>query len=762
MNKIDLFEITIKNSIKNNNKKTGQKEVRKIHKYLEHKTQVSSDVTIRLLRLCCNYYHSFDLIHEHIKTLESLANFYLEFNAMQAAYRAIVEASEIAMENDKLKEFIGLHKLLLTACFHDKDLDGAIECYEIIKQLSTDVPIDVDVMFNIGTVYLQKNRLDEAIEIFEKIISHDSALIKFNCQANLAICHRQKNNINKSLSILEKMDSSCIHDVDYVIEFELIYSKSLILGGKFSEAIVRMTNAVKLIEYKMESVLKLYYRRGLREKYVSRLERLILSIPPEKINTDILYVLSFTRSNQTSDWMNILEWCDGVYENVKVSIKDISDLEISVQHVANNGAPFLYGMLEKYDDHHDVHNRWRWDNLTSIISTISNNYNIQSPLSIKCTERIYEILLAKVNNSSVIISFLSMDRKLMLINKGKFEVVTLDEELFFGYLSKVFKYKLNELKSNVFAREVEIVQKQIFELISEFLIASDELNNKSLIYLPDRYDYFPITSCVLKNESLRMKMTKGDYSFKTVPVLFPQCAVSADHEISKVLGIHDEISLKLSKCEIENLKKNLKISTMQLIDQYNKNDFKDGISDADILHVTTHGFPQDFYTDPDWASLDESHVINTHSIQTKLYRLDYRLVILNSCHSSSNLDHKQISLTSPNSTLNMVRSYDTFNFPTIFLINRKSCIVASSWKTFDKFSYILTDRFSKNMADFDDIEKSFSISMAEITSVTESTIESILDSSVGEQEIMIENKRSTVQMLNHPYSYATFQFYALL
>jgi len=66
------------------------------------------------------------------------------------------------------------------------------------------------------------------------------------------------------------------------------------------------------------------------------------------------------------------------------------------------------------------------------------------------------------------------------------------------------------------------------------------------------------------------------------------------------------------------------------------------------------------------------------------------------------------------------------------------------------------------MADFGDIEKSFSISMAEITSVTERTIERILDSSVAEQRAMIANKASTIQMLNHPYSYATFQFYTLL
>lgn len=761
MSKIEQTEGKLKRSIKNNNKKSGLKEVKKIYKYLEHNNQVSDDVIIRLLRLCCNYYDNFDLVEDNIKTLTYLANFYLEFNAMQAAYRAIEEASDLARENNKLKEYIELNKLLLRACFHGEDLNGALECYEIIKELSPNTAIDDGVLLNIGVVYLQQNRIDEAIEIFESLIHYYDESIKFNCKVNLAICYRKKGFSNKSVFILENLDKSKIVDEDYLIEYELVFAKSLVHSEYYEKAILRMLNAVNLIEHKMTSVIKLYYRRGIRERYVSRLENIILSIPPEEISNNILYIVAFTRSNQTSDWMNLLQWCDTVYKNKDVSSIDSLELEKSVQYVADNGAPFLYGMLEKYDDHHD-HHSWRWDNLTSIINDVSSKHKIPLPLTPECTKKIYNSLLEYSKSSSLIVSFLSISGKLMLINDGKYEFVTLDESIFLNHIEMIQKYKRNELGSNTFARGVEKTQNYIFDLISNFIVDSDECDKNALVYFPDKYDYFPISSCFFKNESLRNKMIQGEYTIKSVPVMFLGNESQRSCSASKVLGICDDYTLKLSKREIQNFVENLNISEIQLIEQDDNVKFEKEILDSDILHITTHGTPLDFYCDPNHASLGDSHVINTHSIQTKLYKLNYKLVLLNSCHSSSSLNRRQINLTAPNSKLNQIRSYDTFTLPSIFLINRTASCIASSWKTFDKFSYVLSHRISMNMVRFDDYEKSFSASLAELVSVTGSSLCCILDDKVEEQKIMLDSNISTIQMLKHPYAYSTYQFFSLL
>ncbi|EGQ9099757.1 tetratricopeptide repeat protein [Vibrio alginolyticus] len=762
MSKIEKTEERLKRSITNKNKKNGLKEVKKIYKYLEKNTHITDDVIIRLLRLCCNYYNEFNLVRDNIKTLTYLANFYLEFNAMQAAYRAIEEAMELAIESNRLQDYLNLNKLLLRACFHDKDLDGALGCYEVINELSESSQIEDGVLLNVATIYLQKDMLDEAIEIYENLIPNEDSSIQFNCEINLAICYRKKGDVVKSISVLESANSHDIFDEDYLIEYELVYAKSLICNGNYKDAILKMINAVSIIEYKMKSIFKLYYRRGIRERYVSRLEHLIISIPSEYITKNILYVIAFTRSNQTSDWMNILQWCNELREIEVVPDNVILDIEEKIQFVADNGAPFLYGMIEKYDDHYDRHNSWRWNNLTASINDIAIKYNIDHPLTPECTKNIYKRLLKEMRYSSLIISFLSIDRKLMLIHENDFNIVSIDEDIFSNYITNASKYKRGELSTRSFATEVERMQKYISILLNDFIVSSDEYGKSSLIYISDRYDYLPITSCFFNNKSLNKKMVNGEYTIKCVPLMFATSEPNKKQTYSKVLGVCDDFSLKLSSCEIENFSKNLNISNVNLIDKDDKNSFNCEVINTDIIHVTTHGFPLDFYCDPSNAALDKSHVINTHSIQMKLYKLDYKLVLLNSCHSSSNLSRRRINLTNPYSKINQIQSYDTFSLPSIMLINRKSNCIASSWKTFDKFSYILSHRISLNMLRLGGFERAFSASIAELVSVTDSSILSMLDHRNEEQKAMIESKEATMQMLKHPYAYATYQYFSLL
>jgi tetratricopeptide (TPR) repeat protein len=762
MSKIEETEERLKRSIANKNKKNGLKEVKKIHKYLEKNTKITNDAVIRLLRLCCNYYNEFNLVRDNIKMLTYLANFYLEFNAMQAAYRAIEEATELAIDNNRLKDYLNLNKLLLRACYHDEDLDGALDCYKVINELSEFSQVEDDVLLNVATVYLQKDMLDEAIEIYEKLIPNEDLSIQFNCEINLAICYRKKGNIAKSLFILESVNNSYIYDEDYLIEYELIYSKSLICNGDYKDAILRMINAVDIIEHKMKSILKLYYRRGIRERYVPRFEHLIINIPSKNIDENIMYVIAFTRSNQTSDWMNILQWCNELHESEVVPDHVILDIEEKIQFVADNGAPFLYGMIEKYDDHYDRHNSWRWNNLTASINDIALKYNISQPLTPECTKKVYKQLLKEVKESSLIISFLSTDRKLMLIQENEFNIVTIDENIFSNYIINASKYKRNEINSMCFATEVDRMQKHISILINDFIVSSDKYGKSSLIYISDRYDYLPITSCFFNNESLNKKMIAGEYTVKCVPLMFAASELNINQKYSKTLGICDDFSLKLSSCEIENFSKNLDVNNVKLIGKDDRNSFNGEVINSDIIHVTTHGFPLDFYCDPSHAALDNSHVINTHSIQRKLYKLDYKLVLLNSCHSSSNLSRRQINLTNPYSKINQIQSYDTFSLPATMLINRKSSCIASSWKTFDKFSYILSHRISLNILRLGEIEKAFSASIAELISVTDSSILGMLDHRNEEQKTMIESKAATMKMLKHPYAYATYQYFSLL
>ena len=764
MKKFNTFTENIDRHIKNRNLKKGIKDIKKMDKYMGA-ANLSTDIVIQYLRDTYRFFRSFRQVDKQIQSLKQLASFSIDVGSMQTTYRTIEEAIEIAQEHHKIKDVIELYELLLVACYKDGDLDGALACYEAVQDITQQVGIRLkdSTLLNIGTIYIAKDRCAEASPIFSKLISSSDVRLSFVSKVNLAICHRKENKLNKSLALLDEIVCPVGGDVDHLIEYELVYAKSLIENGDYKESIIRINNAIYHMENSMDCVIKLYYRRGVREKYVFRLERLILTIPEEELNQDILQIISFTRSNQTSDWLYILDWCDELYEQEIISEKETLNLKESIKNVAENGAPYLFGMLEKYDDHHIHPDAWRWDELTKSINSIVKKYNVNKPLDKSSVKYLSEIFKERIATNSVVISFIHIASKIMIIHKDKFEIIPLDKGMVSNHILDISKYKVEEISSKIFAPKVDFVQSKIFEAMEDSLVHIDKLHVKGLIYIPDRYGFFPVTSTALLNLSLRKKMKEGAFVLRSVPVMFPKNKQKCVKDYQKILGVFEPSSLQLSKLEIENVQDNLNINCLSLLEpNVDKANFKKEMSNTDILHVTTHGSPIDFYVDPFFADLGENHPISTCNIQSFFYNLNYSLVFLNSCHSSSDLKRKTISLTGANPELNCINSYDTFSFPVVLLLNRKSYNIASSWKTFDKYSYILSHNISNNLVLNNDIEVSFSKSLATMTDMTEQTIEKNLSKSNQEQNRLLENKKSTVQMLSHPYSYSTYQLYSLL
>jgi tetratricopeptide (TPR) repeat protein len=765
MTNISIFEKRIIKHTEKNNLKKGIKEINLMDFHLKN-SEISSDIVIRFLRISCNFFNHFKQYKNEIKYLTYLANMYLDVRAMQPVYRAISEAIELAHKNNCIKEIFDLHKLLLIACFVDEDLDGALDCYGYVKELSeyTGIVIDNNTLFNVGTVYLQKDMFDEAIEIFNKIVVIEDEVVQFNCKLNLSICFRKTGRLDESLCLLEEIGIrlEVEIDIDNLIEYQLVYAKSLIDNEDFCESIEHLKTAVEYIEKSMDSVFKLYYRRGVREKYIVRLERMLLSIPTEYMNEGILFILSFTRSNQTSDWLYILDWCDTFYGNETAQDEDIQCLKTAISDVAVNGAPFLYGMIEKYDDHHINIDAWRWDNLNEIIDRLVKKYNINSPLAQAKVDSIFVLFIDRIKNNSIIVSFLSLNKKLLVVHEGRFDLISIDEGLFEEYFSAVLKYKIGELGSSSFAKHVEKIQFEIYKLLEPSLEYIAHNNLDGLFYIPDRYNFFPVTSSVLKNKELTDKMIAEQFVIKTTPILFPKSSESFTPQFIKSLGVFELHGLELSESEIINSNNNLNINNASFLRPSNDSDeFIREMKDTDILHISSHGEAIDFFTDPTRAKLAEFHQIDTHTIQSSFYNLNYKLVLLNSCHSSSDLARKQISLFKEGSRLNQVTSYDTFSFPIILLLNRKSYTMSSSWKTFDKFAYILSHNLSKNLSISKNIEKSFSKSIATMATIDENSIEQNISSCAEMKSTLLQNKKGLIQMLQHPYSYATYQLYSL-
>ncbi len=773
MKDLNIFEEQLSECIKNNDMHKGLHDIDVMDSYLRS-IYASDDIIIRYLRIIYQFFKYFNEINDQIKTLKFLANYYINFNSIQNAYRTIEEAIELAIEDDNTEEYIDLHQLLFSACFTDHDLDGALEISNMLEEFTDKYEIVLDDQFimNTATIYLQKTNYKKAIELYLQLLDSSDTTLIFSCKLNLAICYRNIDQIDDSLILLKELESYDDIHIEQLIEYELVYAKSLIVNSQFKDSIEHIKNAINYIDDLLKCVIKLYYRRGIREKFVGRIEHLLVLIPTSEMNEGILYIISFTRSNQMSDWLHILEWCDSIYDSKIINSDDKLELKDHIYNIAANGAPFLYGMLEKYDDHHTHHDAWRWDNFSSFIDRLVINYTVSKPLFNLTTETAYNLLMEKRLKNSIIISMYSVNRTFLVIHSDKFERININEEILSSFVSSTVKYKLGELYSQGYAPEVEKTQSHLFDVFEESLNHIDKIDAEGLFFIPDKVDFIPILSVVFKHSSLINKMLNETFIIKITPILFPQNTSSNNYD--KILGISDDESLELSKLEINNFKKNMNIEKLVYLPTTIESDsielnkekhtaFKNEMIDSDILHVTTHGLPIDNYADPIFASLTENHYINTGNIQSNFYNLNYKLVIINSCHSSSSLSRKQINLTDSNSELNQLKTFDTFSFPIILLLNRKSYNISSIWKTFDKFSFILSHNISKNLTENNNIEKSFSKAIATIINLDESNIhENLKGVSENEKLSILENIKGLEQMMKHPYSYATYQLYSLL
>jgi len=282
------------------------------------------------------------------------------------------------------------------------------------------------------------------VKIFNSLVDSSNITLKFNCKLNLSICYRYDGDINKSLQLLEEIEYIEVNNIDYDIEYHLVYAKTLIEAKMYTESILHLKHAVSDMDNLISTVIKLHFRRGVREKYIKRLELLILSIPSQYLDKNALYVISFTRSNQTSDWLYLLAWCDDIYSNPLITKQEKENLATKINNVASNGAPFLYGMREKYDDFYPTNfDAWRWDELALLTNELVHKYSLNEPQSKSKALNISKLMKHRLNDNSMIISFISLNSKIMIVHKDSFEVISLDQKQISEYITEALLHSLN-------------------------------------------------------------------------------------------------------------------------------------------------------------------------------------------------------------------------------------------------------------------------------------------------------------------------------
>jgi len=767
---IENFKKNINLSIKKNDKELGLKEIN-ITQSLINKSDISNDLIVSYLGIIQKFYKHFNFIEEEIDTLLFLADIYSSYGAFQSSYRILSEAEEIANENNNILALAKIYMLMSAISFTENDFDFALkmgkESIKIYKHLKKDIPSHL--IINMAIIYMNKGELKKAIKQYKSLLNTKDINLLFAIYLNLTICYRKDKNIKESIKCMKEANK-IKYKIDYnpeqSAEFELVSATTYLKDNQFKMTLKSLENAVNHLNTMLLNVNKLHFRRGIREKYIIRIEKLLLSIPNNELNDKILTIISFIRSTLVSDWLYILNWSNYVYENTKISTTEKNKLKDILNKLTNFGAPFLYGLREKYDDHYDEMNPWgsSWKLLNEFIFNITTKYKINNPYFKTDINRISKLFKQRLSeNNCIIISFLAFHSKLIILYKEKYLIININKTKIYEFYESISKYRTLELSTSEFATKVSIIENELYNNLINQLDYINEINISSIMYIPDRFDFIPMQSIVLKHNQIKEKMLTSKFTIKTTPILFPTSKITINTK--KILGVVDDIeNLYLSKLEVDNFSKILNIPIVKYINSKDQNSCSDEMKDTNILHVTTHGFPINNFLDPHYVDLNghqgDTHCINTNEIQERFYKYNYNLVILNSCHSSSSIVRSHQSNTGD--LVNELKTNDIFNFPIILLMNRKSVVISSIWRTFDKFALLFSYNLGKNMKESNNIEQSFSKSISSITELNYNSISHMIkDLDDNSKEFIASNIKNIEQMVKHPYCYGTYQLYTL-
>lgn len=712
------------------------------------------------------FYLHFNLLSEAIASLIKLAIISSDHGAFQSAYRALTEAEELC-HHHKLGEELGrvLGALCATSLL-EGDNSYSIKTGDMAVDLYTKLEIETpsSLLLNLATAKMQTGEQSDAIKIFEKFleISDKDSVEKLPILINLSACYRQLGNASKAVEliveargILSVVDPDTIND-ESLAELELISSANYLMLKNFPDAVKNINSAIKYIDQMLLSVDRLHYRRGLRERYIHRIEALLCLLPENGDVSDVISIIAFTRQNQASDWIHILNWASEI--SSKLTLADKTELDVVLNRMANFGVPFLFGYREKYNDPFGgAALPDPWPDFSGFSAKLCSKYELRRPLSdstMKYSTALIENRLGE--GYGVLVSLLSGGMKALFLLRGKYYFCKLPKEETEGFHREISKHRQGGVINPKFNTAICKYQKALIEKfkIPLDILSGDEFNG--LIFMPDSHDLIPINLVSLGFKPICSKMASGKFEVRTSIVLFEGEPISRPKE--NIVGLLEQSEdLRFAEAEIKSFF-NILESDGELLVNPNKDLFYKKMKSAEALIVSQHGIPIRLFADPHFANMsgvDTRGVLSFDQVQQVAYQWEHRLVILGLCHSGVNMNRNYQS---------DFKTHEFAGFPSILLTNRKSAVVASTWSIVDRFGYFLTCIFSKEMHNTD-VSKAFSIALAKLVELSDNEILQLYDYIKPDdlkETVLNETRAKPISYLTRqPACYGSYQIYTL-
>jgi tetratricopeptide (TPR) repeat protein len=635
-----------------------------------------------------------------IENLVVAAHLFADFGAFQSAYHSLGEAEDLARDNRLVQEYANVVSALHSVCLLEGDHAHAERIWPTLKQKYVEIgkPVPTYLAINRATLLFQTGDHLAAREAFEEALADmepgdELGEMRFGILINLSACLRELG--ERALSDA-RMDEArgllaTFEDVDpeHPLEAELIAAKNAVVKDDLVEAASCLNRAAKSLDDGVGLVEKLHYRRGLRERYVSRVERLLANLATTGRAADVIPVISATRANRVSDWLYFLEWAETLA--AKLSLEEKKELDRLVDHLAQHGTPHLFGYLEKYDDPMSaIPKPDPWRDIAEYSDKTSARHGIMRPFQNATSERIAETIVERLGEGyAILVNMIVADHKMLLLIRDRYVLCDLPRAETKAFFEALLRHRQEPDQAKALGLATGAYQAALLRSLAPVLRELAVESCKGVIFIPDGWNLTPINLVMVGDPKIRARMTAGEFDVRTCIALYPvkRQAVA----LESCLGIIESDSgLRYDRADVEGFFKGVG-ATGTLLEHPTWNVFAEAMASADALVLSHHGASIGLFLDPffaDMAGPYRESPMNLMRLQGAAFRWPHRLAVLGTCHSGGLVNRNYQTRFS---------SHDLMGFPTVFLLNGRSEVLAASWAILDRFNLLFTTLFAPSL-----------------------------------------------------------------
>lgn len=650
----------------------------------------SLDQRPRILAGITSVLHRYSQFEEMGDIYLEAAMLYSRHNASQAAYRSVNDAESIARKIRSLPLFARTYKTAAAVAAEEADfawsIGAARKAMKAYRLARIEPPIDL--LSNLAVAQMNLDQLEPAIANFKIALRQmpETGAMHSAVRVNLAACLRRIGDFDGAAAELARAEAEAIDKAWPDSALELAFGKA-----KLAEALNDPSGLAQHlreitigVDATLVEVLRLHHRRGIRERYIPRIEALLRSLPDQGNAGDALLPLVTSRGSAFGDWLAILTWADLILEDCAVPPAVAQELTATLRLLRNLGVPHLFGFREKYDDPWEPGNfQSPWDTLSQIGAKL---VGIGMPRAVEWASSRQQAALCSLrlaeNHCLMMMTYAGENALLWYLIGGHYNRRPISLDVLAAWEAAQFRYAAGEASRSDFTSAIDQLTRAVGPIVDPIFEEVAAAGCQSVRFIQDFTSGLPLTMLALRNKYLSERMESGQFEVRIVPAMHGPLQSKTVQSKSVAAIVDPEEDLILAPFEGAALTAAARLPRAAVITTETEGNLEELLAGHDILIVSTHGNSLQFFTDAHFARLGSPgrpHPIRVASLQEAAPDLELSLAVLNTCYSGS---------ASARNYQRRFRTSDAVAIPNLFLLNRRAVAVAGSWKISDTASFM--------------------------------------------------------------------------